>query len=165
MKRQWVKFPWDLFWENETYKLKRSIMLNIDLINHNLVVPQGRVGEDLGWLDSCLLSFTCFKLFTLFSLLITVSTFSNCTCIQIIKHSESNVSYCLTCLFWRVLAWNKSMKCFHHQGSCRVLTHLSKKTAKLNRSAVDQGKSKAILPVIPVDETDRRRALYTGNAS
>ena len=40
--------PWDLFWENETYKLKRSIMLNIDLINHNLVVPQGRVGEDLG---------------------------------------------------------------------------------------------------------------------
>ncbi|CAH3184496.1 unnamed protein product [Porites evermanni] len=46
-------------------------------------------------------------------------------------------------------------------GSCRVLTHLSKKTAKLNRSAVDQGKSKAILPVIPVDETDRRRALYT----
>ena len=25
MKRQRVKFPWDLFWENKTYKLKRFI--------------------------------------------------------------------------------------------------------------------------------------------
>ena len=25
MKRQRVKFPWDLYWENKTYKLKRSI--------------------------------------------------------------------------------------------------------------------------------------------
>ena len=134
-------------------------------LNPNLVVPQGRVGEDPGWLDSCLLSFMCFKLVTLFSILITVSTFYNYTCIQIIKRSETNVLYCLTVFFWRVLARNKSMKCFHLQGSCRVLTHLSKKTAKLNRSAVDQGKSKAILPVIPVDETDRRRALYTGAVS
>ena len=23
MKRQWVKLPWDLFWENKTYELKR----------------------------------------------------------------------------------------------------------------------------------------------
>ena len=51
------------------------------------------------------------------------------------------------------------------QGSCRVLTHLSKKTAKLNRSAVEQEKTKAVLPVIPVDEADRRRALYTGTFS
>ena len=26
MKRQIVKFPWDLYWENKTYKLKRSIL-------------------------------------------------------------------------------------------------------------------------------------------
>jgi len=45
-------------------------------------------------------------------------------------------------------------------GSCRVLTHLSKKTAKLNRPVVEHD-SKAVLPVIPVDEADRRRALYT----
>lgn len=51
---------------------------------------------------------------------------------------------------------------FRFQGSCRVLTHLSKKTAKLNRSAVSPEKPKAVLPVIPVDEADRRRALYTG---
>ena len=25
MKRQRVKFPWDLYWENKAYKLKRSI--------------------------------------------------------------------------------------------------------------------------------------------
>ena len=25
MKRQWVEFPWDLHWENKTYKLKRFI--------------------------------------------------------------------------------------------------------------------------------------------
>ena len=48
------------------------------------------------------------------------------------------------------------------QGSCRVLTHLSKKTAKLNRSAVSPERQKAVLPVIPVDEADRRKALYTG---
>lgn len=46
-------------------------------------------------------------------------------------------------------------------GSCRVLTHLSKKTAKLHRLAVDQEKANAVLPVIPIDEADRRRALYT----
>ena len=27
-KRQSVKFPWDLYWENKTYKLKRSIPRN-----------------------------------------------------------------------------------------------------------------------------------------
>ena len=26
MKRQRAKFLWDLYWENKTYKLKRSIM-------------------------------------------------------------------------------------------------------------------------------------------
>ena len=25
MKRQWVKFLWDLYWENKTYKLNKSI--------------------------------------------------------------------------------------------------------------------------------------------
>ncbi|XP_078369782.1 uncharacterized protein LOC144653617 isoform X1 [Oculina patagonica] len=45
-------------------------------------------------------------------------------------------------------------------GSCRVLTHLSKKTAKLNRSASPE-KPNAVLPVIPIDEADRRKALYT----
>ena len=25
MKRERIKFPWDLYWENKTYKLKRSI--------------------------------------------------------------------------------------------------------------------------------------------
>nr|XP_058971486.1 cyclic nucleotide-binding domain-containing protein 2-like isoform X1 [Pocillopora verrucosa] len=46
-------------------------------------------------------------------------------------------------------------------GSCRVLTHLSKKTAKLKRSAGSPEKTNAVLPVIPVDEADRRKALYT----
>ena len=54
---------------------------------------------------------------------------------------------------------------FRFQGSCRVLTHLSKKTAKLNRSAVSPEKPKAVLPMIPIDEADRRRALYTGIAN
>ena len=27
MKRQWGKFPWDLYWENKTYKLNRFIVL------------------------------------------------------------------------------------------------------------------------------------------
>lgn len=46
-------------------------------------------------------------------------------------------------------------------GSCRVLTHLSKKTAKFSRSVIDQVRQKAVLPVIPVDDGDRRRALFT----
>lgn len=46
-------------------------------------------------------------------------------------------------------------------GSCRVLTHLCKKTAKLKRSAGSPEKPNAVLPVIPVDEVDRRKALYT----
>ncbi|XP_029195239.2 cyclic nucleotide-binding domain-containing protein 2-like isoform X1 [Acropora millepora] len=46
-------------------------------------------------------------------------------------------------------------------GSCRVLTHLSKKTAKFSRSAIDQERQKAVLPVIPLDDGDRRRALFT----
>lgn len=46
-------------------------------------------------------------------------------------------------------------------GSCRVLTHLSKKTAKFSRSVIDQERQKAVLPVIPVDDGDRRRALFT----
>ena len=29
MRRQMVKFSWDLFWENKTYKKKRSISLFI----------------------------------------------------------------------------------------------------------------------------------------
>ena len=56
------------------------------------------------------------------------------------------------------------VKFFPFQGSCRVLTHLSKKTAKLNRSAVSPEKPKAVLPEIPIDEADRRRALYTGTS-
>lgn len=43
------------------------------------------------------------------------------------------------------------------------MTHLSKKTAKLNRSASPE-KPNAVLPVIPIDEADRRKALYTGIA-
>ena len=143
MKRQWVKFPWDLRWGKQ--KHKRGLLC----WNGYTLEPQP----------------SSTSLFRSRQEWITVSAFSNYTCIQIIKRSETTVLYCLTVVFWRVLAWNKSVKCFHLQGSCRVLTHLSKKTAKLNRSAVDQGKSKAILPVIPVDETDRRRALYTGNVS
>ncbi|XP_074620546.1 uncharacterized protein LOC141879247 isoform X1 [Acropora palmata] len=46
-------------------------------------------------------------------------------------------------------------------GSCRVLTHLSRKTAKFSRSVIDQERQKAVLPVIPVDDGDRRRALFT----
>lgn len=46
-------------------------------------------------------------------------------------------------------------------GSCRVLTHLSKKTAKFSRSVIDQERQKAVLPVIPLDDGDRRRALFT----
>ena len=35
MKRQRAKFPWDLYWENKTYKLKRSIAREkLDQINH-----------------------------------------------------------------------------------------------------------------------------------
>lgn len=48
-------------------------------------------------------------------------------------------------------------------GSCRVLTHLSKKTAKFSRSVIDQERQKAVLPVIPLDEGDRRRALFTAS--
>ena len=48
------------------------------------------------------------------------------------------------------------------QGSCRVLTHLLKKRAKLTRSKSDQEKQKAILPIISLDEGGRRTALYTG---
>ena len=33
MKRQWVKFPWDLFWENKAYKLKRfNALIKFELI-------------------------------------------------------------------------------------------------------------------------------------
>lgn len=49
-------------------------------------------------------------------------------------------------------------------GSCRVLTHLSKKTAKLARSKTDLVKRKEVLPVIPVHEGDRRRVLYTASS-
>ena len=27
MKRQTIDFPWDLYWENKTYKLKKSIKI------------------------------------------------------------------------------------------------------------------------------------------
>ncbi len=64
-------------------------------------------------------------------------------------------------LFWRLVELIKLL--FQFQGSCRVLTHLSKKTAKLNRSASPE-KPNAVLPVIPIDEADRRKALYTGIA-
>ena len=30
MKRQRVKFPWDLYWENKTYKLKRSNAMRLE---------------------------------------------------------------------------------------------------------------------------------------
>ncbi|XP_068718751.1 cyclic nucleotide-binding domain-containing protein 2-like isoform X2 [Montipora capricornis] len=49
-------------------------------------------------------------------------------------------------------------------GSCRVLTHLSKKTAKLTRSKTDHEKRKEVLPVIAVHEGDRRRVLYTASS-
>ena len=39
-KRQSVKFPWDLYWENKTYKLKRSIPRNP--VQHEN--PSGRWG-------------------------------------------------------------------------------------------------------------------------
>ena len=42
---------------------------------------------------------------------------------------------------------------------------MSKKTAKLKRSAGSPEKTNAVLPVIPVDEADRRKALYTGITS
>ena len=32
MKRQNVKFPWNLYWENKTYKLKRSITVKLQHI-------------------------------------------------------------------------------------------------------------------------------------
>ena len=32
MKRQKVKFPWNLYWENKTYKLKRSITVKLQHI-------------------------------------------------------------------------------------------------------------------------------------
>ena len=30
MKRQRVKFTWDLYWENKTYKLKRFITMRLE---------------------------------------------------------------------------------------------------------------------------------------
>ena len=32
MKRQMVKFPWDLYWENKTHKVKRSRAMKISVL-------------------------------------------------------------------------------------------------------------------------------------
>ena len=67
MKRQRAKFPWDFYWENKTYKLKRSIFWDdsVPALNiYNTFLGQERV-KGCNFLGAALLGHWIYNLFVI----------------------------------------------------------------------------------------------------